>query len=183
MAMTTRAILETPRVRYPGLIGRISGGGGFVRTAVSGIVLLAVALTVTIAVRGRRVAEWAPIDVISSQDPLQELPVRLAGRNGVVPPARTHDAVLDMSRIRSLVIGVDLNRIPTGSGSQVVIRNQDGQERFRSAIPAHYFEDGRFMLRLFSGRFPAGVYWLEIEAATAGEDSRVVAASWFEVLR
>ena len=180
--MTTRAILETPRVRYPGLLGQISGRGRLVRTAVAGIALLAVALAVTVAVRGHRVAEWAPIDVVSSREPLQELPVRLAGANGVVPPARTHDAVLDMTRIQSLVIGVNLNHVPPGPGSQVVVRNQAGRERFRRAIPANYFDEGRFMLRLFAGQFPAGVYWLEIEAADDGEDPRVVAASWFEVL-
>ncbi|MDH4037521.1 MAG: hypothetical protein OEX18_12270 [Candidatus Krumholzibacteria bacterium] len=182
--MATRSFSESVRVRSPGVYGRIAGTSRNVRATLLGIVLVVAALVFLSVERGQRVAEWAPLDVVSSRDPLQELPIRIAGKDGVVRPARTHDAVLDMKRIPALVVGVDLDRIaPAPGGNAVVIRNDKGDERFRDTIDAHYFDDGRFMLKLFAGQFPPGVYWLEIEALSEGGDARVVAASWFEVLR
>lgn len=183
--MTTRNFSEAVRVRSPGVVGRIAGTSRNVRATLIGIVVVVGALVVLSVVRGQRVAQWAPLDVVATRDPLQELPIRLAGKDGVVRPASTHDAVLDMKRISHLVVGVDIHRLPAGATHhEVVVRNEKGDERFRSEIPQRYFDDGRFMLRLFSRQFPAGVYWLEVEAGSGeGSDSRVVAASWFEVLR
>jgi hypothetical protein len=182
--MTTRHFVETARVRSPGVVGRIAGTSRNVRATLIGILIVVGALIALSVVRAQRVAEWAPLDVVSSRDPLQELPIRTAGKDGVVRPANTYDAVLDMSRISHLVVGVDLDRIARDSAPHdAVLRNEDGKELFREEIAAHYFEDGRFMLRLFARRFPAGVYWLEVEVANDSGDSRVVAASWFEVLR
>jgi hypothetical protein len=182
--MATRSFSESVRVRSPGVVGRIAGTSRNVRATLLGIVLVVAALVILTVVRGQRVAEWASLDVVSSHDPLQELPIRIAGKDGVVRPARTHDAVLDMKRISTLVVGVDLKRVrPSPDGNAVVIRNNKGEERFRDRIDAHYFTDGRFMLRLFARQFPEGVYWLEIEGLSAGGDAQVVAASWFEVLR
>lgn len=182
--MATRSFSESIRVRSPGVVGRIAGTSRNVRATLIGIVIVVGGLVGLTIARGQRVAEWAPLDVVSSRDPLQELPIRLAGRDGVVRPASTHDALLDMKRISSLVVGVDLDRIPAESGPYVVVlRNDAGDERFRKEIPPEYFEDGRFMLRLFARRFPAGVYWLEIETGGNAADARVIAASWFEVQR
>jgi hypothetical protein len=139
---------------------------------------------VSSVIRARRVAAWAPIDVVSSRDPLQELPIRRATRDGTVRPAQTYDAVLDLKSIDELVVGVDLDRIAkSASGHEAVIRTQDGVERFREAIPSDYFSEGRFMLRLFARRFPPGDYFLEIEVPDATGEARVVAASWFQVVR
>jgi hypothetical protein len=182
--MATRHFSETARGWSPGIVGRVAGTSRNVRATLVGIVIVVGVLVALTVARGRRVAEWAPLDVVSSRDPLQELPIRNAGRDGVVHPAHTYDAVLDLSRISSLVVGVDLDRIRREADRyDAVIRNEGGDEMFREPIAPGYFEDGRFMLRLFTRRFPAGVYWLEIEAAGQGEESRVVAASWFEVVR
>lgn len=178
--MTTRNFSEAGR--SPGVIGRIAGSSRNVRATLLGIVLVVGVLVAFSVARSRRVAEWAPLEVVDSRDPLQELPIRIADGEGVVRPAHTYDAVLDMSRISNLVIGVDLDRVTRGPGRHdAVLRDEGGTELFRGEIEEHYFRDGRFMLRLFAGRFPAGVYWLEIEAVN--EDARVIAASWFEVLR
>jgi hypothetical protein len=182
--MATRHFSEATRGRPPGIVGRIAGTSRNVRATLIGIVLVVVVLVGITINRGQRVAEWAPVNVVTSRDPLQELPIRIAGADGVVRPAHTYDAVLDLSRIAHLVVGVDLDRLPRSSGHHdVVLRNQQGVEIFREPIAAHYYDDGRFMLRLFSRRFPAGVYWLEIEAADEGASSRVIASSWFEVLQ
>jgi hypothetical protein len=180
--MATRSFSESARVRSQGVYGRLAGTSRNVRATLLGILLVVAALVILTMVRNQRVAEWAPLDVVSSRDPLQELPIRVAAKGGVVRPARTYDAVLDMKRISTLVVGVDLDRIvPAPGGNAVAIRNEKGEERFRDVIAAHYFNDGRFMLRLFARQFPAGAYWLEIESV--GDDGRVVASSWFEVLR
>lgn len=183
--MTTRNFSEAVRGRSPGVVGRIAGASRNVRATLIGIVVVVGGLVALSVAKGQRVADWAPLDVVSGRDPLQELPIRLAGKDGVVRPASTHDAVLDLKRISHLVVGVDLHRLPAGATHhEVVIRNEKGDERFRAAIPQHYFDDGRFMLRLYSHKFPAGVYWLEVEASGADpSDARVVAASWFQVTR
>jgi hypothetical protein len=92
--------------------------------------------------------------------------------------------VLDLSSIPSLVVGVDLHRVPKGATRyQTVIHSGNGKERFRDIIAPQYLTEGRFMLRLFSREFRRGDYLLEIEAQDASGDGRVVAASWFQVTK
>jgi hypothetical protein len=182
MAHMTVLRVSALRGRLIPVIGRIPGGAKYAP-------VVAVALAVTVAVvvglavtRGNRVAAWAPMTVISSHDPLQELPIRVAGKNGLVRPAPTHDAILDLKSISTLVVGVDLSAVPKGAARyEAVIRTGAGQERFRSTIAPAYFAEGRFMLRLYSRRFPRGDYRLEIEAVQSETDKRVVAISWFQV--
>lgn len=167
-----------------GVMGRIADTSRNVRATLFGIVIVVGVLVALLVTRSQRVAEWAPLDVVSSREPLQELPIRIAAEGDVVRPAHTHDAVLDLSRIPNLVVGVDLDPISREpERHDLVLRDEDGVELFRDQIAAHYFDDGRLMLRLFARRLPAGDYWLEIEATGAGPDARVIAASWFEVLR
>ena len=181
--MATRSFSAAARHGSSGVFGRIAGTSRNVRATLIGIVLVVGALIGLTLMRGERVAEWAPLDVVSSRDPLQELPIRIAGRDGVVRPAHTYDAVLDMSRISSLVVGVDLKALPHQAEScDVVLRDGSGGEMFRDGIAAHYFDDGRFMLRLFPQKFSAGDYLLEIEAESGGGESQVIAASWFQVI-
>jgi hypothetical protein len=166
------------------LVNRVPGGRRYVRLA--GILLLLIAALVVIGVvRSRRVAVWAPVSVIASREPLQELPVRVAVPGEAVEPAHTYDAVLDLSSINSIVVGVDLDYIVKGIPRyDAVIRSADGSERFRSRIKQEYFADGRFMLRLFAPRFPAGDYTLDVEGFDEGAtDGRIVASSWFQILR
>lgn len=158
------------------------GGNARVLLVAAGVVV--VALVVAGVMRGQRAAEWAPIDVVDSRDPLQELPIRVADEEGVVRPAATYDAVLDLSSIDELVLGVDLDFVPRGAGAyQAVLRDAEDREHFRGVIDGAYFDEGRFMLRLFSRRFDAADYRLEIEADDARGDMRVVAASWFQILK
>jgi hypothetical protein len=182
MARMSVLRVSVARGRLAPVIGRIPGGARYaplVGVALAVFVAIVVGLAVT---RGNRVAAWAPMSVISSHDPLQELPIRVAGKNGLVRPARTHDAILDLKSISTLVVGVNLDRIPTGAARyEAVIRTDAGQERFRSTIAPEYFTEGRFMLRLYSRRFPRGDYRLEIEAVQSETDKRVVAVSWFQV--
>jgi len=167
------------------LVNRVPGGRRYAGLAGAALVLVVGVIVALGVARGRRVAAWAPIDVVESRTPLQELPVRVGDGEEPVPPARAYDAVLDLSSIPSLVVGVDLDFIPKGASRyEAVIRTADGAERFRDRVPASYLTEGRFMLRLEAGRFPAGDYSLEIEAfADEAGDGRVVAASWFQVLR
>jgi hypothetical protein len=163
---------------------RVRGGMTNPRVTLVFVALILGALAIMTIVRGQRVAAWAPLDVVSSRDPLQELPIRTAGNDGVVRPAHTYDAVLDMTRLSSLVVGVDLDVIPRGSPHyDAVIRDSSGSEIFRDGISPRYFSDGRFMLRLYSRRLHAGDYLLEIEAGEGDSaEARVVGASWFQVL-
>jgi hypothetical protein len=179
--MTARSFSSAARHGSP--LGRLSSISPNVRATLVGILLVVGALVVVSVLRGQRVAAWAPLDVVAGRDPLQELPIRTAGKDGVVRPAHTYDAVLDMSRIPSLVVGVDLKAVPTTAPNfEVVLRNGSGGEMFRDAIARHYLDDGRFMLRLFPGKFRAGDYLLEIESGGDGEGTQVVAASWFQVI-
>jgi hypothetical protein len=167
------------------LVNRVPGGRRHVRLA-AGILLLVIAALVAIGVaRTRRVAAWAPVSVIASRDPLQDLPIRVAASGEAVEPAHTYDAVLDLSSIDAIVVGVDLDYVAKGVPRyDTVIRSADGSERFRDRIKEEYFADGRFMLRLFARGFPAGDYTLDIEGFDEGAtDGRIVASSWFQVLR
>ena len=167
------------------LVSRVPGGRRYVAGGGLALAILIIAIVAIGVSRGRRVADWAPLNVVESTEPLQELPVRIADRGEPVPPAQTYDAVLDFSSIRTLVVGVDLDYVPVGSARyDAVIRNDDGTERFREPIADSYFTDGRFMLRLQGRRLQAGDYTLDIEAFEAGStDGRIVASSWFQLLR
>jgi hypothetical protein len=167
------------------LVSRVPGGSRSARAGGAVLLVLVVVIVGIGLARGRRLAVWAPIDVIESREPLQELPVRIAEGDEPVPPAQAYDAVLDLSRIASLVLGVDLDYVPPGADHyEAVIRDAEGTERFRDRIAESYLTEGRFLLRLFSRRIPAGDYGLEIEAFdTATAAGRVVAAAWFQVTR
>ncbi|HET6462567.1 MAG TPA: hypothetical protein VFH33_02105 [Candidatus Krumholzibacteria bacterium] len=167
---------------FGALATRLPGGRHLqlIATVAVGIV---VALIVFGVMRGQHVAEWAPLTVINSHEPLQELPIRVAQGKDPVEPAHTYDAVLDLSSIKALVVGVDLDYIPKGLARyDAVIRNSDGSERFRGRIVDDYLREGRCMLRLLAKRFPAGDYTLDIEGFDPGvTEGRVVASSWFQV--
>ncbi len=165
------------------LASRIPGNSRNAQVTLVAVAAVIVALIVAGVMRGQRVAEWTSVKVVTSRDPLQELPIRVAGRDGVVRPAHTHDAVLNLKSISSLVVGVDLDYVPRGATRyEAVIRTDAGKERFRDTIDPAYFKEGRFMLRLFSKQFPTGEYLLEIEGVRSETDKRVVAASWFQVV-
>lgn len=166
------------------IVNRVPGGPRYVRIAAIALVALIVILLAVGLVRGRRYAAWAPIDVVDSRDPLQELPVRVAGSDGAVSPPQTYDAVLDLSSISSIVVGVDLDYVSKGAARyEVAVQSEDGVERFHDTIDPHYFDDGRFMLRLFARKFKPGDYLLEISAFDSDGAGRVVGASWFQVTR
>jgi hypothetical protein len=158
-------------------------GGRHIKFAAAIALGLVAALIVVSVMRGQRVAEWAPISVVNSTEPLQELPMRVAKGGEPVEPAHTYDAVLDFSSIKALVMGVDLDSVTRGLPRyDAVIRTPDGNELFRGRILDSYFKEGRFMLRLFAKRFPAGDYTLDIEGFDPGaRDGRIVASSWFQV--
>lgn len=187
--MTTRRLDSSLSTR-PGrpwideLADRVPGGR---RNAMIGLAVLGSILVVLVALEiasARRVAEWTPVDVVDSRDPLQDLPIRLASSDGSVRPAQTYDAILDLKSIDHLVVGVDLDYLPRrDSPREVVIRNSEGVEKFRDQVPESYFTEGRFMLRLFARHFSSGDYTLEIEALEAPGEAMVVAASWFQVTR
>lgn len=168
-----------------GKVGSLIPGGRHIRLGAAVAVGIVVALIVVSIMHGKRVAEWAPVSVVNSSEPLQELPVRVAQGNEPVEPAHTYDAVLDFSSIKDLVVGVDLDYVTKGLPRyDAVIRTPDGSELFRGRILDHYFQEGRFMLRLFAKRMPAGDYTLDIEGFDPGaHDGRVVASSWFQVTR
>jgi len=185
--MTTRSGGRGP-LAFPmigDLVNRVPGGRRYASTAGLALAVLIIAIVTIGVVRGRRVAAFAPATVIESHEPLQELPIRLAEGEDPVPPAQTYDAVLDFSSIRTLVVGVDLDYVPRGAARyDAVIRNADGVECFRGRIAETSFPDGRFMLRLFGRRLPAGDFTLDVEAFDAGAgDGRIVASSWFQLLR
>ncbi|HET6347711.1 MAG TPA: hypothetical protein VFH88_01375 [Candidatus Krumholzibacteria bacterium] len=165
--------------------GHLSGGNRRIRLATA---LLAIVLVILIGFglsRGRRVAQWAPLSVVSTHEPLQELPLRVAHGEEPVEPAHTYDAVLDLRSIKRIVLGIDLDYVPKGLDHyDAVLRASGGAERFRSRIDNDYFREGRCMLRLFAKRFPAGDYTLDIEGFDPGSsDGRIVASSWFQILR
>ena len=168
-----------------GAIGRSSTGKTnprFLAAVAAGVV---VALIVFGILNARRVAEFAPVSVVETREPLQELPVRVAANGEAVEPAHTYDAMLDFSRVDAIVVGVDLDYIAKGLPRyDAVIRGTDGGERFRGRIGEDYFRDGRFMLRMFAKRFPAGDYTLDIEGFDTGaSEGRIIASSWFQVSR
>ncbi|MDH3197463.1 MAG: hypothetical protein OEO21_04405 [Candidatus Krumholzibacteria bacterium] len=152
---------------------------------VTTLVTAAVAVTVAVVYTSRTVtggpaAQWAPLDVLSSRTPVQELPIRLATRGGGGGGAEP-DATLNMRRIDHIVIVVDLDRVAAGADQyQVVITDAQAVEIFRDAIAQKYFDDGRFFLDLRGRRFSAGDYVLQIEAHY-GERISIAARSRFTV--
>jgi hypothetical protein len=167
------------------LVNRIPGGSRHIKFTAAIAVGTVIALIVVSLMHGHRVAEWAPVSVVDSHEPLQELPIRVAAGNEPVEPAHTYDAMLDVSSVKILVIGADLDYVTKGLPRyDAVIRSSDGTERFRGRIKDEYFKEGRFMLRLFAKRLAAGDYTLDIEGFDAGAtDGRIVASSWFQVIR
>ena len=171
-----------PRI---GGTSHIPGGDRRVQLAIAiGALLLVCLVTIGLS-RSRRAAEWAPLSVVDSHEPLQELPLRVAQGDEPVEPAHTYDAMLDVSSIKDIVVGVDLDYVPKGLVRyDAVLRSSDGSERFRGRIGENYFKEGRFMLRLFARRFDAGDYTLDIEGFDPGSnEGRIVASSWFQVTR
>lgn len=168
-----------------GVLGRIPAPRGQARLLVVIVMLVGFALVAFGIVRSRRVAEFAPVTVVETSEPLQELPVRAASGDDAVEPAHTYDAVLELSNIDTIVVGVDLDYINKGMPRyDAVIRTPDGRERFRGRIDEELFRDGRFMLRLFADRFAAGDYTLDIEGFDDGAaEGRIIASSWFQVSR
>ena len=166
------------------LVNRVPRGHRHVKIAAGLLALIIVTLVIIGLMRNRRVAEWAPLSVVTSREPLQELPIRVAEGNEPIEPAHTYDAMLDVSSIDALVVGIDLDYVPKGLPRyDAVIRTPDGAERFRDRIHPDDFTEGRCMLRLFAHRLPAGDYTLDIEGFDAGAtDGRIVASSWFQVL-
>ncbi len=187
--MTTRRLTPSVSTRaarpwLDELADRVPGGSRNVKIGLAVLAGVVLALIITQIASSQRVAQWASVDVVSSRDPLQDLPIRLASSDGTVRPAQTYDAVFDLKSIDQLVVGVDLDYLPRpGTKREVVIRSGDGVEKFRDEVPDSYFTEGRFMLRLFSRQFPAGDYTLEIEAPEESGEQRVVASSWFQVSR
>ncbi len=184
--MTTRRLSSTLSSRsrpwMDELADRVPGGRRNLQAGIAMMAAVLVALLVHEIVSARRVAQWAPVDIVDSRDPLQDLPVRLASSSGEIRPAPTYDAVLDLKAIDHLVVGVDLDFLPRrGAPRDVVIRTSTGDVKFRAHVPESYFTQGRFMLRLFSRHFPSGEYMLEIEAPEQSGEVAVVAASWFQV--
>ncbi|HXV14551.1 MAG TPA: hypothetical protein VEC56_10135 [Candidatus Krumholzibacteria bacterium] len=187
--MTTRRLTSSMSARptrpwMDELADRVPGGSRNVKIGLGVLAGVILALIIAQIVTSQRVAQWASIEVVDSRDPLQDLPIRLASSDGTVRPAQTYDAILDLKSIDHLVVGVDLDYLPRpGTRREVVIRTGDGVEKFRDEVPGSYFTEGRFMLRLFSRQFPSGDYTLEIEAPEESGETRVVAASWFQVER
>jgi hypothetical protein len=167
------------------VIARGPAGRGHLRLLVA-IVTITVTVLVALGItRARRVAEFAPVTVIDSREPLQELPVRAAAAGEAVEPAHTFDAMVDMSNLEAIVVGVDLDYVIKGLPRyDAVIRSPDGAEHFRGRINETDFKEGRVMLRLFAKRFAAGDYTLDIEGYDAGAtEGRIIASSWFQVSR
>jgi hypothetical protein len=165
--------------------GRCSTGKANVRLLAAIAAGIVAALIVLGVMNTRRVAEFAPVSVVESKEPLQELPVRTAANGDAVDPAHTYDAIIDLSRVDAIVVGVDLDYLVKGMPRyDAVIRDAEGGERFRGRIAEDYFREGRFMLRLFGNRFPAGDYTLDIEGFDTGaSEGRIIASSWFQVSR
>jgi hypothetical protein len=166
-------------------VNRILGGSRHIKLTAAIAAGIVIALIVVVIMHGQRVAEWAPVSVIDSREPLQELPVRVPEGKEAIEPAHTYDAVLDVSHVKALVVGVDLDYVTKGLPRyDAVIRTSTGSEKFRGRIRDTYFKEGRFMLRLFARRFPAGDYTLDIEGFDPGAtDGRIVASSWFQMTR
>jgi len=167
------------------LFQRVPGAWAHLRLVVATVVLMVVVLVVFGVTRARRVAEFAPVSVIESREPLQELPIRAASGSDAVEPAHTYDAMLDLSNLDEIVVGIDLDYVTRGlTRYDVVIRRADGSERFRGRIEEDYFREGRAMLRLVTKKFAAGDYTLDIEGFDDGTaEGRIIASSWFQVLR
>jgi hypothetical protein len=152
------------------------------------IVLTAAALVYALVFAGGKdvspVAGWAPLDVIETRVPLQEVLIRKM-RNGRIARARGTDVTLDFRGVDKLVIAVDLDFI---KGKQLpyelIVRDPDGTGVFQEQIPQEYLDDGRFFLRLIPKQFELDqTYKLELISHRADGSNRVVAESVFDVLK
>jgi hypothetical protein len=130
------------------------------------------------------VAGWAPLNVIETNVPLQELLIRKM-RRGKIPPANGVDVTLNFRGIRKLVIAVDLDFVgKKASSHEVIVRNQEGDSVYREAIPQVYLDDGRAFLRLIPKLFEEGqTYTLEVLAHYDNGTLRILAQSAFDVLK
>lgn len=180
------ALIRTPKIA-------ISGGA----------VLVAITLAVVLlSSSGEKpivnpVEGWAPFDVIQSNVPLQEIPVRRLQNGPTTANAAANDVDLDFRGIKELVIAIDLDFIRESSKPyDLVVRNLAGQVVFQEAIPDLYINDGRLFLRLVPKQFDEQQqYTLELvergpsppadsgAEADANADTRVVAESVFRVVK
>jgi hypothetical protein len=130
------------------------------------------------------VAGWAPLDVIETRAPLQEVLVRKI-RRGRIPRATGTDVTLDFRGIKELVIAVDLDFIEQKSSRhEVVVRDPEGAVAFHEEIPQFYLDDGRFFLRLVPKQFEMErLYELDLVAHHADGSLLVIAESVFDVLK
>lgn len=153
----------------------------------------AVVVAAAIIVAGQLIAEkkeaspvagWAPLSVIESNAPLQELLIRRM-RRGTIPPARGVDVTLDFRGISKLVIAVDLDFVGKRASSyEVVVRNPEGKSVYQEMIPQVYLDDGRAFLRLIPRLFDEGqIYALEVVAHYDDGARRVLAESAFDVVK
>jgi len=128
------------------------------------------------------VAGWAPLDVIQTNVPLQEVLVRKI-RNGRIPKRNGPDVTLDFRGIDKLVIAVDLDFIDRRVPSyDVTVWNPQGESVFQEEIPQVYLDDGRFFLGLIPKLFEQELtYTLELIAHHENGARRVVAESVFDV--
>jgi hypothetical protein len=159
------------------------------RNAVIGgaaVLLIAAGITFAILRTGGQkpspVAGWAPLDVIETRVPLQEVLVRRI-RNGRIPKARRPDVTLDFQGVDELVIAVDLDFIDRRASSyEVILWDPQGDSVFREEIPQVYLDDGRFFLKLVPKLFqPDLMYTLELVAIRHNGAQHVVAESLFDV--
>ena len=130
------------------------------------------------------VAGWAPLNVIETNVPLQELLIRKM-RRGKIPRATGVDVTLNFRGIRKLVIAVDLDFVgKIASSHEVIVRNPEGESVYQEAIPQVYLDDGRAFLRLIPKLFEEGqTYTLEVVAHYDNGTLRVLAQSVFDVLK
>jgi hypothetical protein len=130
------------------------------------------------------VSGWAPLDVIETRTPLQEVLIRTTS-GGRIPAADGTDVTLDFRGIKTLVIAVDLDFIKGKTEPhEVVVHNPEGQVVFQEAVPQIYLDDGRFFLRLIPRVFETDqTYKLELRAGGDAGESLLVAESVFDVLK
>jgi hypothetical protein len=155
-----------------------------------GSVVVVVAAAIVVASRTTEhkepspVAGWAPLNVIESNVPLQELLIRKM-RRGKIRPANGVDVTLNFRGIRKLVIAVDLDFVGTkASLHEVIVRNPEGKSVYQEAIPQVYLDDGRAFLRLIPKLFEEGqTYTLEVVAHHNDGTPKVLAESAFDVLK
>jgi len=149
------------------------------RWAVLGGAILVAVLLITLIVNiwPRSPAEFVDDSAIDAGLPVQEVLVRRA--SGTAPHTD-----LDLTRIRSLVIAVDLDYVRNrATYFQAVILDFTGDEVFRGDIGETALSDGRFLLELDRRRFPSGEYTLEIEGSDQSGIVSVLSRGTFRVTR